>query len=165
MYRLFKRKRKEVTVNPVQEKIAGSIVHKVTQFQLSWANFMQRKTERFSIRTKKYTVIFLSTAACIYSLYLIAASITAKSQKTITISKIHMPQHMIETGDLKKPEHALIPEREYIKIIRFQHYMDSLNQTISGKKTADSINKIRPGLMDSTMELKKLYELQHKIKN
>ena len=162
MFKLFKNK--ATVINPVQEKMAGLIVKKGIQFQMKWAGLMQRITERFSLQTKKIGLLTATITTCLYSLFIIAQSIVSKPKQSIPVSKIQMPQHIISNGDIRHPEYSLIPEKEYRKIIRFHQYMDSLGKTTNGRKIADSILKNRPGLLDSTLELKKLYELQQTVK-
>lgn len=102
--------------------------------------------------------------ASLYSLYIIASSILQQPKKGYSISTIHVPAYTTKTGEEKLSNNHLIPEKEYNKVIRFHQYMDSLNKTAKGKKIADSILQTRPGLMDSTRQLKKLYELQQTLK-
>ncbi|MBS1511637.1 MAG: hypothetical protein JST86_12400 [Bacteroidetes bacterium] len=164
MFNLFKRKKKTPETSPLQDKLVNGIVGKVTAFQFRWAYFMQRNSERFSLRTKKYFTIIIVLLASLYSLYIIASSIIQKPKKGYSISKIHVPKYTTKTGEEKTLSNSLIPEKEYYKIIRFHQYIDSLNQTTKGKRIADSILLKRPGLMDSTFQLKKLYELQQSLK-
>lgn len=148
----------------MQEKLVNGIVGKITSFQFRWAAMMQSITDRFSVRTKKFTTVMVALFASLYSLYIIASSILQKPKKEFPISKIHVPAYATKTGEEKLPVGNLIPEKEYNKIIRFHQYMDSLNQTAKGKIIADSIIKKRPGLMDSVLQLKKLFELQQSLK-
>lgn len=164
MFNLFKQKKKIPEASPLQDKMVNGIVGKVTTFQLRWASFMQRSSERFSVRAKKYATVIVVLLSSLYSLYIIASSIIQKPKKGYSISKIHVPAYATKTGEEKLSTSNLIPEKEYNKIIRFHQYIDSLNQTIKGKKIADSILQKRPGLMDSTLQLKKLYELQQTLK-
>lgn len=164
MFHLFKRKKKILEASPLQDKMVNGIVGKVTTFQLRWASFMQRSSERFSVRAKKYVTVIVVLLASLYSLYIIASSIIQKPKKGYRIATIHIPAYTTKTGDEKLFSNNLIPEKEYNKIIRFHQYMDSLNQTTKGKKIADSILQTRPRLMDSTLQLKKLYELQQTLK-
>ena len=164
MFSLFKRKKKIQEASPLQDKMVNGIVGKVTAFQIRWASFMQRSSERFSVKSKKYITITIVLCGSVYSLYIIAASIIQKPKKTYRIATIHIPAYTTKTGEEKLLSNNLIPEKEYNKIIRFHQYMDSLSQTIKGKKIADSILQKRPGLIDSTFQLKKLYELQQTLK-
>jgi hypothetical protein len=164
MFHLFKRKKKIPEASPLQDKLVNGIVGKVTAFQFRWASFMQRSSERFSFRTKKYITVMIVLLASLYSLYIIASSILQQPKKGYSISTIHVPAYTTKTGEEKLSNNHLIPEKEYNKVIRFHQYMDSLNKTAKGKKIADSILQTRPGLMDSTRQLKKLYELQQTLK-
>ncbi len=164
MLHLFKRKKKIQEASPLQDKVVNGIVGNVTSFQLKWASFMQQSSERFSIKAKKYITVITVLFASVYSLYIIASSIIHKPKKANRIATIHVPAYTTKTGEENLFSNNLIPEKEYHKIIRFHQYMDSLNQTTKGKKIADSILQKRPGLMDSTLQLKKLYELQQTLK-
>ncbi|GAB2821321.1 hypothetical protein [Ferruginibacter profundus] len=164
MFNLFKRKKKIPEASPLQDKMVNGIVGKVTTFQLRWASFMQRSSERFSVRAKKYVTAIVVLLGSLYSLYIIASSIIQKPKKAYRIATIHIPAYATKTGEEKLFSNNLIPEKEYNKIICFHLYIDSLNQTTKGKRIADSILLKRPGLMDSTFQLKKLYELQQTLK-
>lgn len=150
--------------SPLQDKLVNGIVIKISAFQLKWASFMQRTTDRFSVKTKKFTTVMIVLFASLYSLYIIASSILQKPKKGYSISTIHVPAYTTKTGEEKLYNNRLIPEKEYNKIIRFHQYMDSLHQTAKGRQIADSIQQSRPGLLDSTFQLKKLYELQQTLK-
>ena len=164
MLHLFKRKKKIPEASPLQDKLVNGIVGKVTAFQFRWASFMQRTSERFSCRTKKYITVMIVLTTSLYSLYIIASSIIQKPKKEYSISKIHVPAYSTKTGEENIHNYHLISEKEYNKIVRFHQYMDSLHQTAKGRQIADSIQQARPGLLDSTFQLKKLFELQQNLK-
>ncbi|MGC4102307.1 hypothetical protein [Ferruginibacter sp.] len=164
MLKFFRKKKEVLHRDLVQDKVATKIVTNVTAFQTKWAIYMQKASNRLSCRSKKVATIAIVLFASVYSLYIIAASLIEKPKATYTISKIHVSSHATQTGDEKLFTKNIIPENEYNKIVRFHHYMDSLNQTISGKRIADSIIQRRPGLLDSSLELRRLYELQQNIK-
>jgi hypothetical protein len=164
MFKLFKRKSKEPKPNPAQERIAGTIVRKVIELQERGALFMQRKTEKLSARAKKYGIIFFCLLSGGYSLYIMMESFTTKRQKILAVTNIKPSEYATQTGDGKLYSAPIISDIEYQKIVQFRRYMDSLSVSKTGKTIADSILLARPGLMDSVLQLEKLYQLQQTFK-
>jgi hypothetical protein len=144
----------------VKEKIAKRIVGVCICIQQRWAGFMQQRLEKFSVKGKKYAVICFCFLFGGYSIFLIAQSII-KPKKFPVIRIIKRPAHILESGDPKKSL-VFIPEPEFKKIDRFQKYMDSLKGTKSGKTMYDRIVRSRPKLMDSIIQIQRLYKQQNK---
>ena len=137
---------KRKIINPAADKLAGSIVTKTIRFQTRWANFMQRNTERLSLKTKKYFLIFFSLLTGMYSCLIIIQSFTGKTKPTFSITAIHTPKHVIE----EKTNIAVISESEYLQIEHYKKYMDSCGL------------QIRPGLADSIKEIENIYQSSKK---
>lgn len=64
----------------------------------------------------------------------------------IAIAKVSTTAIQIKSNVLKP---LLISRQQYSKIVAFKSYMDSLRKNPSGKRTYDSIERLRPGLLDS----------------
>lgn len=164
MFGLFKTNKRELVKNPMQEKLATTIVTKSIQLQERWAAFMQRKTEQLSNPSKKYSIILFCLLAGGYSLYTIGDSLTAKKKKTPAITKIKTLKHVKQTGDGINYNSIVISEHEFNKIQIFKSYMDSLGKSATGSKISDSILQTRPGLLDSIIQLERLYHSQQSSK-
>ena len=156
MFKLFKRK--EVLTNPLQEKVANGIVMKILRWQEKWAGFMDGCVNSRSVRSKKIgLIVFVGLSI------LICVSIVIETIRKPAVFKVHsivLRKNLTSTGEVKPPVTALMPEREYKKILAFHHYMDSI--AVSDHRLFDSINHCRPGLMDSIITLEKLYHSQNK---
>jgi hypothetical protein len=132
---------KRKIINPAADKIAARIVSKTLRFQTRWANFMQNKSERLSIKTKKYFLIFFSILTVTYSCCIIIQSFTGKPKPDFSVTKIHLPATIHEEN--KPPP---VSDKEYLQIERYKKYMDS-----SGLQ-------IRPGLADSILQIENIYK-------
>lgn len=164
MFGLFKTNSKELAKNSMQEKLANTIVTKSLQLQERWAAFMQRKTEQLSDRSKKYTIVLFCLLAGGYSLYTIGESLSINKKKSIAITSIKTPNHITQKGGEINDGTITISEHEFNKIQTFKSYMDSLGKSVTGRKIADSILLNRPGLMDSIIQLERLYHLNQSKK-
>lgn len=136
---------KRKITNPATDKVANLIVRKAIFLQTRWANFMQCKAERLSLKTKKYFLIFFSILTGTYSCFIIVQSFTGQPKKAFTITNIHLPKTIHEEN--KPPP---VSEREYLQIERYKKYMDSCGLTI------------RAGLADSIKQFETIYESSKK---
>ena len=162
MLSLFRKnkKQKAVIANTVQDRIAKNIVGKLLRLQQRWAAFMQRHTERLSVKWK-VIILFLF---CLYSVWLsilfIADSLSNNAAVSIHVIQVKTPQHIGKSGDEKNRAITIVSEGENEKIRDFQNYMDSLARSPSGKKIYDDILIDRPGLMDSIILIENIYQSQ-----
>lgn len=69
-----------------------------------------------------------------------------QNTNSIAISKVSTTAIKFKSNVLKP---FPISRQQYSKIIAFKSYMDSLRENPSGKRTYDSIELLRPGLLDS----------------
>lgn len=154
----YKRSQKLHKGNDAQDRIANDIVQKCIQAQEQWAAFMQRKSERFSTKAKKFLFIMflLLSAGC--SLYLIVEGLISHKHTSFSIALIKVPQYLDKAGDENTKASGIVSQAEYERIHRFQLYMDSLAKSPSGKRLFDSILNKRPGLMNSIMMIQRIYK-------
>lgn len=145
----------------IQDKIAAGIVHKCISVQTKWAEYMQRKTEKLSLKTVKYGLIFFCLLSVACSLYLIIGSFSNGNKQHFVSVPISIPAHSMQTGDERSRSLFTITKAEFNRIERFRHYMDSLGESPQTAPMRDSILSNRPGLMDSVRFIEKLYELQN----
>jgi len=132
-------------INPATDKLAANIVSKTIRFQTRWANFMQCKAERLSLKSKKYFLFIFSLLTGMYSCFIIIQSFTGHPKHAFTITSIHLPKTIHEEN--KPPP---VSEREYLQIEHYKKYMDSCGLAI------------RPGLADSIKQIENIYQSSKK---
>ena len=160
MFKILK-KRKQVSVNNgIQERIAKTIVSRFIQLQGNWSVFMQRLTERLSIRSKKLGITLFCLVAGGYSFYTLMDGFSSQRKKPFELATIKTPGYVVRDDEEKLNAFTIIPEKEYRKIHEFRKYMDSLARSDTGKLIADSILHARRGLMDSIIQIEHIYQLQ-----
>lgn len=125
---------------------------------ISIANFLQQKTNHYSLRKKKILLLLFVTVFVTESSLVIIQSITRKSKTPITVTRIKSIR--VESDEQIAP---LITKNEFLKIQRFKYYIDSLGTTAQGRKLKDSLLHSLPHLMDSVNFLINLYLEQSKI--
>jgi hypothetical protein len=155
-----KRPQKPHIDSDAQDKIVNSIVHMCIKEQQRCSIFMQRQTQRLSLRIKKFLLVMFLLLSSGYSFYLIAENLISYKSKAFFIEPIKIPKHTCKSGNENIQPDIAVTTEEYLNMQRFQHCMDSLGQTPSGKKVKDSILLSRPGLMDSIHFIENIYLLQ-----
>lgn len=161
MFSLFKNsKRKEQQSQYSFDKAADGIVKSCIHMQMKWAAYMQRKTARLSHKAKMYCLLLFCLLSVGCSLYLILESLASTSKKNLGLAPINIPEHAAQSGEEDTRSIRLITKREFERIERFRHYLDSLGRSATGMKIRDSLLSLRPGLMDSIRVVERLYQLQ-----
>lgn len=149
-------KRKGSVSEPKQNAISKGMQVGYNRLQGGWANWMMKRTEKFSHRTWIVLLILFVLSTGTYSAYLAVSAFT-KGSNAITITPIKKLKQATETEDT--PIEAVeISEAEYSRIKKFRVYMDSLARSPSGKVLYDSITRHRPGLMDSVQVIERYYQ-------
>lgn len=164
MLSLFRKRKTQSSANEnaAQERLANRIVSACIRFQQRWADFMQRHTERLSHNAKLIVLSLFCLTAGSLSVYLIASSIIRCKAPPINVIHFKQPPYAVKSGDENTKASMMVSKAEYEKILRFRIYMDSLARSPSGKKLLDSILSQRPGLMDSILLIKTIYQSQIK---
>jgi hypothetical protein len=132
---------------------------KVKRFQRLWADFMQRQTERLSVRGKQVIVISICVLSAVYCSHVIYQSFLSRRSSIFSVTPIHTPSLVTHTGEANAGS-TIMPEAQYRQISNFRKYIDSLNTSVYGKSIADSLLRLRPGLMDSIRQLEAIYNSQ-----
>ncbi|MBL7711846.1 MAG: hypothetical protein JNL13_05255 [Chitinophagaceae bacterium] len=128
---------------------------KIIAIQRNCARWMQCKTERLSLTTKRVLLfMFLITSASLSTYLLIKPA----------------GKNLIGSGRITLPAKPLVPanseflnEAEYNKLKSFRQYMDSLARSPDRSKAYREFDRVHPGLLDSIRTLEQLYDLH--IKN
>lgn len=160
MFKFSIRKKKEPVNKIDHERIVNTIVNKSIYLQDRWAVFMQHVFEKLSNRSKKFAFILFCLLAFWFSIYVIIESLRGPMNKSVSVTSFQLPKHITQTSEGKTRSPVILSESDYRKIVRIRFYMDSLLKSQKGKMTSDSIIRSRPGLMDSILQLEKLYHLQ-----
>lgn len=160
MLSLFRKKKKTIETNAVQDRIVQSIVAKCLQLQQRWADDMQRRSERLSTGGKRIAFTLFCLAAGSLSIYLIAASLAGSSPAAFSVSGIKTPRH-IRVGEPARPA-VIITKQEYERIAGYHRYIDSLARSPTGKSIYDSLLSRHPGLLDSLHFIENIYLSQPK---
>lgn len=164
MLSLFRNKKKQKAVleNTAQDRIAKNVVGKLLRLQQRWAAFMERYTERLSVKWKLIVLFFFCLCSGGLSILFIARSLMNNQATSFHVTQGKMPQHIGKSGDEKNKAVTIVTKEEYNKIQHFRKYMDSLARSPSGKKLYDIILTDRPGLMDSIILIENIYQSQNK---
>lgn len=122
------------------------------------AVFLQKTTNRFSTRAKKWWVILFFILGGGSSILLIGGHIFSTHHgHSFTVTGIRFPNSISGANDRRGD--TISAEAELVKIEAFRQYVDSLPATLAGRKIKDSLLVARPGLMDSIRQFEKLYQL------
>ena len=124
---------------------------------ISVANFLQQRTNNYSLRKKKLLLLLFVIVFVAESSVVTIQSITRKNKMPIAVTRIKTIP--VESSENTTPH---ITKTEFLKIKKFKNYIDSLNTTAEGKKRKDSLLLNRPQLMDSVNFLINLFLEQSK---
>jgi hypothetical protein len=161
MFSPFKKVKKAAVGEPInQEKTADRIVQNWIRVQAKWAGLLQHQSEKFSCRTKKYSLLLFCVVSVGSSLYVFMEGFHDSTPKNIPIAQINVPLHAVESGKENISSFLLITRGEFNRIEKFSRYIDSLGLSKEGRRLRDSILSYRPGLMDSIGIIKKIYQSQ-----
>ena len=157
MFFLFKRKNRQEhqPQNSQQDKIAQNIVNRCLGLQFKACKFLQNKFEMLTTKAKRWIVLsfcVLSFCSCIY--------VIVKSFRPYPYNSFAIVPIRVSTQNVHNDIQPSISKQEVEKIQKFKCYLDSLSISKSGKRTLDSINANRPGLIDSLSIVENLYQLQ-----
>jgi hypothetical protein len=156
---LFNKKKRTVeTADPGKERIAKGIAGFIGKAQRKWADWMQRKSERLSIKGKWFTLFLFCAFTVAVSTYLIITSIWSDAQLSFSVAHIKTAVQLKHYSN----ESSGISKSDYEKIHRFKFYMDSLARSPTGSKEYEEFRQDHPGLMDSIRTVERLYQSQFK---
>lgn len=152
MWSLFK-KRKTESVSKIE------IWHKLFLFiQSEWAKRMGAITSNLS-KGKLICLlglfVFLTGGFCIHIFLKSFSNVTPNIIKIVSLSK---PVDVFEKSFGIRTKPLPISIEEFKRIIGFRVYLDSLKRSPSGNQIYDSIDRCRPGLMDSLVFIENYYK-------
>lgn len=159
MFLLFKDKEsKQAEANPALERLRV----KINALLKKLAAYLLEKTNQISAKIKLVMLVVFIIASASLSIYVIAASIINTRVEALSVPQIVIPKYNITTEEQRRAAQRLIIQQDYKRIYDLKHYIDSLHQTIAGKHAYDSLNRLRPGLIDTLKLLENIYSNQQK---
>ena len=144
----WKRKKKETTENPLQDKVAGKIAGGFIWLQTKFSNWMNKIFTGMNRKKLKIILIAFCLVSGGLSIYFFIDALVSKPKAKFKIDQVRMPQHFDRSGD-EVMENAM-PDDIYQQIQDYKRYMDSIGVPI------------RPGLADSMRILEEVYLQQQK---
>lgn len=157
MFRLFKRRRDKPSVMYGVFQRMGVYVERK---QRKAADFLNEKAAGLSRRKLLIGFWIFCTGFGGAAIFIIWQGFMQPA-RTVKVQPIRVPRHGVLPQEPVLPEPTL-PVKEVERIVRFEQYLDSLQQTTRGKKVYDSIALHRPGLLDSLRAIHELYPEQFK---
>lgn len=158
MFGIFnkRRKRRHSLLSPITSKISQLIEQK----QRRWAEYLEEKTNGWSRKKLKLVLLVfcvIQGGACTYILLDVFSTPSFKNN----VEQISIPAHVIQRDTLfPDQQEVIISQKEYQRFKGFKAYMDSLQHDPQGKHIYDSIQRNRPGLLDSLSLLESIYQQQ-----
>ena len=161
---LFRKRNRKANEHPLKDKAARGIAKFLLRMQAKFSEFMNANTKNIPAKRLKIFLVAFCLFGGGFSIYLIAEAIFKedKQQPPIKIDKVNVPKYYDQSGTDEMQTEQYVDEETFKGIQAFERYMDSLQQTQSGRKLHDSILITRPGLMDSIRMLKEIYNSQIK---
>ncbi len=139
---MFRRKKKVVSENVLQDKVAGKIAGGLILLQTKFSDRMNK------LKNLKGLLIGFCVLSAGLSIYFFVDAIVSKPKARFSIDQVKVPKHFDKSGD--EIMESEMPDDIYQQIQDYKNYMDSLGLPI------------RPGLMDSIRILEEIYLQQHK---
>ncbi|HTM92202.1 MAG TPA: hypothetical protein VL095_07285 [Flavisolibacter sp.] len=121
------------------------------------ANFLQQKTNDYSLRKKKLLLLLFIIAFVAASSVVLVRSIAGKNKTLVEVKRVKAIP--VQSSETNAPQ---ITKTEFLRIQKFKNYIDSLNRTAPGRAVKDRLLHNRPQLMDSVRFLINLYLEQSK---
>lgn len=151
----WKRKKKARELKPWERKLYPKVFRQLNLLQRKWAKWMDRRYNSLSIRKKKLVLFSFCLLWLLALGFLTTKAILLPAANQKWDSKIKIPK-----TEMTSPEQMLaLPKSTLARIRSFKSTLDSLGKTESGKRTRDSLLRLRPGLSDSIAEIERLYQL------
>lgn len=151
---MFGRKKNMTTNKPGNDKVAVGLANLILKIQKSWAEAMSKIAEKLSTRTKWIilfcTIVFVSA----FSVASILGSFKVYNPEAVS-AEIKVPR--MERKSVPRPG-VPVHDPVYDRIQLYRKYLDSLGKSESGIHLLDSLNRQRPGLIDSIKKLERIYQ-------
>lgn len=162
MFFFFKHKnnQRQLKQNLEHKTLAQLWVNRCIGIQNNASSFLQAKSEKLSLASKRLIVIvfcLISFSSCVY---LVIKSFFGNHPANLSIEAIRVPKQLTHNENRRIIPSKGVSKDEIEKIKKFRDYFDSLAKNNSGRRIYDSILKHRPGLIDSLSIIENLYKSQ-----
>jgi hypothetical protein len=148
------KKNEKEHIHPLKDKLAKGIAAFLLSIQSRFAMVMSSRINSLSIKAKRLCLVAFCLGFGGFSIYAFIEAYRG-NQKPMRPSQVSVPKYYDRTGvEIREP----LTEGNIKRINQFKKYMDSLIDSENGQAIYDSILKSRPKLMDSILEVEKLYE-------
>ena len=141
------------------DKIAQAWANKCIRAQYKLASFVQAKSEKLSIGTKRLIVIAFCLISFSSSAYLIIEGFFGNDRVNLSTTAIRVPEQVTHNKHGITPLNS-ISKNEVEKIKKLRVYIDSLATSNTGRSIYDSIRMNRPGLIDSLTIIENIFKSQ-----
>lgn len=120
----------------------------------SWAIWMANLAGKLTVKQQRITAVIMCLLAGSYCVSLIIIGLTSAGGNTFRpIKTIARP-----VAPKKETLQADPYERDKESVVALRHYIDSLRQDPNGRLQYDSIQRFRPGLLDTLQILEHYYQ-------
>ncbi len=157
MFRLFKKREQPSAASGIWLKM-GSWFEK-QQRQL--ADRLNQRAKRWSRRSIKVGLVIFCLLYSSVSIYTMFIRSTADAGQ-IHVDPINVPEHAVIPSGPQPGAEMVLSAEGYQRLLSFNRYMDSLQQSPEGREVYQNIIQERPGLRDSVQYIISLYEEQEK---
>jgi hypothetical protein len=159
---MFFRKTKKQSQN--SNPFVIQLADRIRTVQRKGADYLQQKAGRLSIRTLRYGLVTFCLLSSVISVGVAVQGFQRSQTTALNITPIHSSSKRLQTGaETLKTDHP-ITQKEYLRILHFRNYLDSLRQTPGGSKVHFRLLYNRRGLLDSLRQVETLYHLQQHLK-
>lgn len=158
LFKKEKRKKDAEKTTSIQDKLALRIAGIAILLQTLFAEKMNRLLLKVPPHQMKQMLIAFCMATCFFSAFLIADALRDKHEKSFEVEQSKTPRFFDRTGEESFGDGIIVDVESFFKVQVFRKYMDSLK--VANPPEFDSIQRQRPGLMDSMSILESLYYSQ-----
>lgn len=126
--------------------------------QDKWAQMMSEVTSRLSRRMLVCLLGLFVLLSASFFVRIVSKSFTNETSNIIKTISISKPVNVFgkSAAFIDKPNS--ISSEKFKRITAFRMYLDSLGRSPSGIRIYDSINRFRPGLLDSLVYVENFYK-------
>ena len=155
-----KKNQRQVEHNLEHDRFAQTWVNRCIKLQRKASSFLQSKSEKLSLSSKRLVVIGFCLISLSSSVYLVVKSFYGNDSVNLSIAAIRVPEQVAQNENIQIAPANGVFKNEMEKIKVFRAYIDSLATSNSGRRIYDSIRKYRPGLIDSLAVIENIYKSQ-----
>lgn len=135
---LFKKREKAADQFGIQSNRLAKLNASIRKVQSAWAEWLGKRTANFSRMQWKIALGLFILLAGGFNLLLITDSFRSADPWELSISTIHKPQYMTQTGEVFSNQKSGDLEKELLWIVNQNRVLDSLKKSEVRKTKLDS---------------------------